>query len=138
MRRAMRRRLAEDIMVDTYLSYQAAYSTPRFWRKLARHARGAGRQAVEKALWLFYALQNPATPTWAKRVIYGALGYFVFPLDALPDLAPLAGYTDDLAIMAAALATVAVYITDDVKRQAADKLRQWFGPADPANGDAQR
>jgi uncharacterized membrane protein YkvA (DUF1232 family) len=126
------RRLAEDITVDLLPAYEAAYSAPRFWRKLARHAKGAGRQAVEKALWLFYALQNPATPKWAKRVIYGALGYFVLPLDIIPDLAPLAGYTDDLAVMAAALATVAVYITDDVKHQAAEKLRQWFGPEDTA------
>ncbi|OZI67353.1 YkvA family protein [Bordetella genomosp. 11] len=118
-------------------AYEAAYSPPRFWRKLARHAKGAGRQAVEKALWLFYALQAPGTPKWAKRVIYGALGYFVFPLDAIPDLAPLAGYTDDLAVMAAALATVAVYITDDVKRQAADRLHQWFG-ADGPTSDALR
>jgi hypothetical protein len=31
---------------------------------------------------------------------------------------------------------VALYITDDVKRQAADKLRQWFGPEDAAAGTA--
>jgi uncharacterized membrane protein YkvA (DUF1232 family) len=129
-------RLAEDIMVDMLPAYEAAYSAPRFWHKLARHAKGAGRQAVEKAVWLFYALQNPATPKWAKRVIYGALGYFVFPLDAIPDLAPLAGYTDDLTVLAAALAAVAVYITDDVKRQAADKLQQWFGPENGAAGTA--
>ncbi|AOB29509.1 hypothetical protein AKI39_00690 [Bordetella sp. H567] len=124
-------------MVDMHSAYEAAYSPPRFWRKLAHHARGAGRQAVEKALWLFYALQAPGTPKWAKRVIYGALGYFVFPLDVIPDLAPLAGYTDDLTVMAAALATVAVYITDDVKRQAEDKLRLWFGDRDTSTGALQ-
>ncbi|ANN65034.1 YkvA family protein [Bordetella bronchialis] len=118
-------------------AYEAAYSPSGFWRKLARHAKGAGRQAVEKALWLFYALQAPDTPKWARRVIYGALGYFVLPLDAIPDLAPLAGYTDDLTVMAAALATVAVYITDDVKRQARDKLQAWFGLEDPATGAIQ-
>jgi uncharacterized membrane protein YkvA (DUF1232 family) len=123
----MLRRFAEDIMANVHPSYKAAYSAPRFWNKVARHARGAGREAVEKSLWLFYALQSPGTPKWAKRVIYGALGYFIFPVDAIPDLAPFAGYTDDLAVMAAALATVAVYITDDVKRQARDKLQAWFG-----------
>jgi uncharacterized membrane protein YkvA (DUF1232 family) len=123
-------------MADVHPSYEAAYSAPRFWTKVARHARGAGRQAVEKALWLFYALQSPDTPKWAKRVIYGALGYFIFPVDAIPDLAPLAGYTDDMAVMAAALATVAVYITDDVKRQAAEKLQLWFGPLSGATGSS--
>ncbi|ARP92396.1 hypothetical protein CAL14_00380 [Bordetella genomosp. 9] len=124
-------------MVEAHPSYEAAYTAPRFWRKLARHAKGAGRQAVEKALWLYYALQDPKTPKWAKRVIYGALGYFVLPLDALPDLIPGAGYTDDVAVMAAALATVAFYIGDDVKRQAAAKLLQWFGPGHGVSGAMQ-
>jgi uncharacterized membrane protein YkvA (DUF1232 family) len=59
--------------------------------------------------------------------MYGALGYFIFPLDAVPDLAPLIGYTDDLTVMAAALATVAFYITPEVKAQAHEKLDHWFG-----------
>ena len=112
-------------------TYEKAYSDQRFWRKATRHASAVGRQALEKALWLYYAVQNPGTPKWARRVIYGALGYFVLPLDAIPDLAPLVGYTDDLGVMTAALATVAFYINDDVKHQASNKLQAWFG-AEPA------
>lgn len=111
-------------------TYEKAYSDQRFWHKATRHASAAGRHAVEKALWLFYAVKNPDTPKWARRVIYGALGYFVLPLDAIPDLAPLIGYTDDLSVMTAALATVAFYINDDVKQQANTKLQHWFGSAD--------
>ena len=47
----------------------------------------------------------------------------------LPDLTPLLGYTDDLSILAAALVTVASYITDEVKQQARDKMQTWFGPS---------
>lgn len=112
----------------TQLQYLHHYTAPRFWKKLARHAVAAGRGTLEKALYLYYAAQNPGTPAWAKRVIYGALGYFILPLDAIPDLAPLIGYTDDLSVMAAALATVAFYITPQVKAQAHDKLDQWLGP----------
>ena len=112
--------------------YQHLYTASRFWKKLARNAAAAGRGTLEKALYLYYAAQNPGTPAWAKRVIYGALGYFILPLDAIPDLAPLIGYTDDLSVMAAALATVAFYITPQVKAQAHDKLDQWLG----ARGEA--
>jgi uncharacterized membrane protein YkvA (DUF1232 family) len=112
-------------MTDT--RYQSAYTPTRFWRKLGPGAKGIGRFALEKALYLYYAVQNPATPKWARRVMYGALGYFIFPLDAVPDLAPLIGYTDDLTVMAAALATVAFYITPEVKAQAHEKLDHWFG-----------
>ncbi|HWK69353.1 MAG TPA: YkvA family protein [Burkholderiaceae bacterium] len=112
--------------------YRSAYSTSRFWKKLGPRARSIGRGALEKALYLYYAVQNEHTPKWAKRVIYGALGYFIFPLDAIPDLAPLIGYTDDLSVMTAALATVALYITPEVKAQARQKLGTWFD--DPAAG----
>lgn len=112
-----------------HTKYQHLFTAARFWKKLGRHASVIGRGTLEKALYLYYAAQNPATPAWAKRVVYGALGYFILPLDAIPDLAPLIGYTDDLSVMAAALATVAYYITPQVKQQAHDKLDQWFGPA---------
>lgn len=117
--------------------YKNEYTPHRFWRKLGPLAQTAGRSILEKALYLYYAVQDPNTPKWAKRIIYGALGYFIFPLDAIPDLAPLIGYTDDLGVMAAALATVTFYITPQVKEQAHRKLDQWFhNPAADAYTDA--
>lgn len=113
-------------MINT--KYRSMYSPARFWGKLEPRVRSFGRELLEKALCLYYAAQSSSTPAWAKRVIYGALGYFIFPLDAIPDLAPLIGYTDDLGVLAAALATVAIYITPEVKAQAHDKLDQWFKP----------
>lgn len=107
--------------------YQHIYTPGRFWQKMGPRAQSIGRGVLEKALYLYFAVQSPNTPKWAKRVIYGALGYFIFPLDAIPDLAPLIGYTDDLSVMAAALATVTFYITPDVKAQAHRKLDAWFG-----------
>lgn len=117
-------------------SESRSFTPGKFWKKLTPNARGIGRGAVEKALYLYYALQNPATPKWARRAIYGALGYFILPLDAIPDLAPLIGYTDDVAIMAAALATVSFYITPEVKQQARQKLSSWFGDPAPDWNDA--
>ncbi len=98
-----------------------------FWDKLKRFALKAGKEVIEKALWLYYAAQQPNTPAWAKTVIYGALAYFVLPVDAIPDAVPVAGFTDDLGALAAALGTVAIYVTEEVKRQAADRMREWFG-----------
>jgi uncharacterized membrane protein YkvA (DUF1232 family) len=39
---------------------------------------------------------------------------------------PGAGYVDDLGVLTAAVATVALYITDEVKEIAAAKQREWF------------
>lgn len=107
--------------------FENEYSEEDFWDKILKYAKTAGKEAIEKALWLYYAAQDTDTPAWAKATIYGALGYFILPIDAIPDVIPGAGYTDDVGVMAAAVATVSMYISDDVKRQASKKLNDWFG-----------
>ena len=103
------------------------YSEESFWHKVARYARVAGREVIEKALQLYYAAESPDTPPWARKVVYGALAYFILPTDVLPDIVPGVGYTDDLSVLIAAIATVASYITPEVKARADQKLTQWFG-----------
>lgn len=107
------------------------YSEPRFHQKLARAALAAGREVVEKALWLYFAAQRPDTPRWAKATIYGALAYFIMPLDAIPDLAPVAGYTDDLGVLLVAVATIAHYVDEKVRAKASQTLARWFPNAPP-------
>lgn len=103
------------------------YSEQSFWDKVLNFAKAAGKEVIEKALQLYYALQAPDTPAWAKAVIIAALGYFISPLDAIPDMTPLIGYADDLGVLTMAIATVAAYITDDIKAKAKAKLVDWFG-----------
>ena len=106
------------------------------WRKLHRYALTAGREVIEKVLWLYYAAQSERTPAWAKSVVYGALVYFVLPIDAIPDLVPGVGYTDDLGALTAAVATVVSFIDDDVKRRASEKMKMWFGAFQEPDGTA--
>ena len=42
-------------------------------------------------------------PKWAIPVIIGAVIYVVSPLDAVPDIIPVAGWLDDGAVVAAAV-----------------------------------
>ncbi len=58
---------------------------------------------------LISALDNPATPTHMKALIIGAIGYIILPLDLIPDLTPVIGYSDDLASAAGVVAGVAAY-----------------------------
>lgn len=112
------------------------YSEKSFWQKLKDYAKTAGREVVEKALLLFYAAQRPEVPVWAKTVVYGALGYFILPADAIPDLTPLVGYSDDLGAITLAVATVAAYINDEVRAKAQAKLGQWFGITEDDTGQS--
>jgi uncharacterized membrane protein YkvA (DUF1232 family) len=103
------------------------YSEDFFWEKVKRVAKKAGREVIEKALILYYALKDSDTPLWARTTIIGALGYFISPLDLIPDVIPVIGYLDDLAVMAAAIATVGAHITRGHCRLAKKKLKEWFG-----------
>ena len=110
-----------------YNKYSKEYNPDSFWEKVKNFAKKAGVKVIYAALKLYYAAQFESTPAWAKGVIYGALGYFILPVDLIPDVMPGVGFTDDLAVLAAALITVAAYITPEVKKQAREKLSQWFG-----------
>ena len=115
--------------------YESAYSEEGFSEKLKRYARVAGREVVEKALLLYYAMQEEKAPAWAKATIAGALGYFIVPLDAIADLTPAVGYADDLGVLALAIAAVATYINDDVRAKANARLTAWFGPDNDQDKD---
>ncbi|MGL4438953.1 MAG: YkvA family protein, partial [Bosea sp. (in: a-proteobacteria)] len=47
------------------------------------------------------------TPARIKMILISAVAYFVLPIDAIPDIIPLFGFSDDAAVIAAALAAVA-------------------------------
>lgn len=86
------------------------YDEQSFLQKLARHpALGFLEEAV--ALW--FCLRDPETPAWAKALIVAALGYFICPLDLVPDAIPVAGWTDDASVIAAAAAAISGFITDE-------------------------
>lgn len=100
-----------------YAAYARHFSVEELTRKLSEN-KGIGRTVLKKIYELWYVLKSPATPTWAKALIVGALGYFILPLDAVADLIPGLGFVDDIGVLASTLATVATFVTDDVKAKA--------------------
>lgn len=105
------------------------YSDDKFWDKLKKFAKKAGSSVVYAVLLLYYTLQKPEVPKKTKVVIIGALGYFILPVDLMPDMIMGIGFTDDLGALGIALLQVAMYIDDDIKMKARTKLAEWFGPS---------
>ena len=105
------------------------FSEQGFWDKLKRYASSAGKDVVEIALKLYYALQDSDTPTAAKAVIVGALVYFIVPFDAVADLLP-GGYVDDFGALMGAFWTVSKHIKDEHVAKAKAKLLEWFPESD--------
>lgn len=108
--------------------YEKQYSEPGLWEKIRGNLKTAGAETLYKAMQLYYATQNPDCPPQVKATIYGALGYFLAPLDFVPDLLPGLGYTDDLAAISFALVVANLYVNDEVRAQARAKLESIFGP----------
>jgi uncharacterized membrane protein YkvA (DUF1232 family) len=97
----------------------------RFWRKIGR-ALGH-LPLAETFLAAFYAAIDPATPAGAKAILFGAIGYFIVPIDVIPDVMGAFGYTDDLAVILAAIRAVGNNITDGHRERARlwlDRMRQ--------------
>ena len=102
------------------------YSESSFWDKIKSFASKVGGQGIYYALILYYVLVDDETPASQKGIILGALGYFIFPIDLIPDLMPIVGFTDDIAAITAALKVIWASVKPVHLEQAAQKTKEWF------------
>lgn len=117
-------------MVKTLEDFNDAgkhFTESEFWEKLKKFAKKAGSSVVYAVLLLYFTLQKPEVPVKVKAVIVGALGYFILPLDIIPDFIAGVGFGDDLGALGVALFQVAMYVDDDIKHKAKEKMKAWFG-----------
>ena len=110
--------------------YKKHFSFNGLMGKIKETAKKAGLKAVYMALLLYYALESPTISTMDKAIIYGALGYFITPIDIIPDILPVIGLSDDIAILAWAFSRVKHNVTDLTREKAKTKLKIWFGNFD--------
>lgn len=115
----------KNINLDDYVQF---FNDSKLWKKLKKVAQKAGRKAVYYVLVLYYVSRDPSVPKSLKLKVLGALGYFILPLDFIPDVIVALGFTDDLAALAWALFTMRKYITPEIQAKARERLREWFGP----------
>ena len=79
-----------------------------FWRKAQQFA--ARLPFAEDLLTAYYCAFDRQTPNQVRAALLGALAYFVLPINLVPDLLPVVGFTDDAAVLAAAIRMVWVHI----------------------------
>ena len=97
----------------------------RFWRKL--RALAARLPFAEDLVAAHYCAFDRQTPLHVKAALIGALAYFVLPADVVPDVLPVIGYTDDAAVLAAAIKLVASHITPEHREAARRTLARMRG-----------
>jgi uncharacterized membrane protein YkvA (DUF1232 family) len=125
-----------DCPVPADLSkYEKDFSFDSLMSKIKETAKKAGLKAIYMALLLYYALDSPTISTVDKAIIYGALGYFICPIDIVPDILPFIGLTDDIAVLAWAFSRVKSNVNDMTREKAKTKLKIWFGDYDESEID---
>jgi uncharacterized membrane protein YkvA (DUF1232 family) len=110
--------------------YSKYFSEESLWKKIRKYSKTAGATVVYAVLLLFYIMKSKDVTVKTKVSIAAALGYFILPTDAIFDLTPLVGYTDDLGVLIFALSQVSSSITPEIKNKARTKLGEWFGEID--------
>lgn len=116
----------DDINDEELSKYEKKYNEKDFFGKLKKYAKKIGAKCVEQALILYYVMKKPEVPAQYKALILGALGYLVSPFDFIPDLAPLVGYTDDVAAITYALMQVQGYVDEEIEQKVAEKMENIF------------
>jgi len=118
-----------NLFADEFKSakYRKHYSDGSFWGKLKRYSKVAGMKVVYPALLLQYMMKSDDVPLKAKLILSAALGYFILPVDFIPDFAPMIGFADDVGVLLLILRQMAVYITPEIREQAREHIRKWFG-----------
>ena len=89
---------------------------------IGRAAHRLVRGFLRLALAFWYCLLDPDTPTRAKAIILAAVGYFILPVDAIPDVIPGVGHTDDLAALALAVVAVLFHVKPEHRRRARERI----------------
>ena len=92
------------------------YVRESFWDKLKSVVRHI--PFAETAVAAFYCATDPRTPTRVRLTLMGALGYFILPIDVIPDFIPMLGFTDDAAVLALAIKIVGDQITGEHRQKA--------------------
>ena len=97
-----------------------------FWRKLRRVV--AQIPFAEDLLAAYYCAFDRDTPLPVKATLVGALAYFVLPVDTIPDVLPVIGFTDDAAVLATAIKLVTSHMRPVHREAAKNKLAELKAP----------
>jgi uncharacterized membrane protein YkvA (DUF1232 family) len=93
-----------------------------FWPKLKRVL--AQIPFAEDLLAVYYCAFDRDTPREVQATLIAALAYFILPFDLIPDFIPVLGYTDDAAVLAAAIRLVAKHILPEHRAAARSAIER--------------
>lgn len=122
-----------EVLTPEEIRVRAAKVERGFWPKLRKVVRRI--PFSEDLVAAFYCAMDTDTPLRVRATLLGALAYFILPLDGIPDVIAVLGFTDDAAVLAIAIRMVAAHITpkhrDQARQVLADQLAATGDQAKP-------
>lgn len=112
---------------DAFAKY---FSESKLVDKLQKTAKAAGATVLYPAMLLWKLFQSDNVPAGKKTLIIGALGYFILPIDLIPDALIGTGFADDAAALMACLKAVLENITTNVSTEVKEDLHNLMGDFD--------
>lgn len=108
--------------LDTYKNY---YNPASLFEKIKAFSRKLGIKTVYIVMVLYYSTFDKALPLKDRMMVLAALGYFILPLDFIPDAIP-GGFADDTAALMYVLRHVWTNLSPETMGKATSRLREWF------------
>lgn len=120
-------KFTDEELNESMDKYAESYDDGKFLSVVKTYGKKIGGSVVTKALELYYLLQRGEIANKIKLMIMGALAYLVCPVDLLPDVLPLVGWTDDAAAIGLVVNQLSSYIDSDIEGMAREKTEEIFG-----------
>ena len=109
-----------------YGKYKSSYTEENLQTKLKKYGKKIGVNTTYYILLLYQMIVSNVVPLADKSIIIAALGYFISPLDVIPDIILVTGFIDDASVLLIALRYVFKNITLEVKQLAKEQLARMF------------
>lgn len=120
-------KFSDEDLNNSMNDYAQEYEDGKFFSVIKKYGKKIGKGVIEKAFTLYFVLKKDNIPLTVKGIVIGALGYLIMPVDLIPDIVPMLGWTDDAAAIAMALSKINSFIDVEVTEQAEEKTRDLLG-----------
>ena len=108
------------------MKYEGEYDEKKLGVKLKKFAKKAGMECVYYVLLLWHTMKSPDVSLAEKTMIAGALGYFILPIDLIPDIIIGTGYIDDIGMLTMAITQISSSITTEIKHSTLKQMHDYF------------
>lgn len=107
--------------------YKEHYDSEKLFKKIGEVAKIAGSNVVYIVLVLYYSLLGKDVSLKDRAMVIAALGYFISPVDFIPDLLGVIGFADDFGVLMFVFKKIRDNVSAEVLQKAKHRLTEWFG-----------